>query len=87
MRADLRQSWEVLGEAVQTVMRRHGHIDAYEQLKHLTRGSTITRESLAEFIRSVDLPPGERERLLALSPDTYLGDAAVLARQAADSEP
>ncbi len=87
MRADLQQSWEVLGEAVQTVMRRHGHADAYEQLKQLTRGSAITRESLAEFIRSVDLPRGERERLLAMAPDTYIGDAALLARQAADSEP
>ena len=87
MQADLQQSWEVLGEAVQTVMRRHGHADAYEQLKRLTRGSAITRESLAEFIRSVDLPRGERERLLALAPDTYLGDAALLARQAAASEP
>ena len=87
MQADLQQSWEVLGEAVQTVMRRHGHADAYEQLKRLTRGSAITRESLAEFIRSVDLPPGERERLLAMTPGTYIGDAAQLARQAAGSEP
>jgi len=87
MRADLDNAWEVLGEAVQTVMRRYGHADAYEQLKNLTRGKTITRESLAEFLRTVALPAAERDRLLALTPMGYTGDAAPLARQAADSEP
>jgi len=87
MRADLDNAWELLGEAVQTVMRRYGHADAYEQLKNLTRGKTITRESLAEFLRTVKLPPAERDRLLALTPAAYTGDAATLARQAADSEP
>ena len=87
MRAELDQAWEVLGEAVQTVMRRHGHADAYEQLKTLTRGTGITRGALVAFLRSVALPADERERLLALTPDTYLGDAARLARLAADSEP
>ena len=87
MRADLDSAWELLGEAVQTVMRRHGHTDAYEQLKSLTRGTTITRESLAEFLRTVDLPVAERERLLKLTPASYTGDAAALARLAADSEP
>jgi adenylosuccinate lyase len=87
MRAELDSAWELLGEAVQTVMRRHGHTDAYEQLKSLTRGTTITRESLAEFLRTVDLPVAERERLLKLTPASYTGDAAALARLAADSEP
>jgi adenylosuccinate lyase len=87
MRADLDEAWELLGEAVQTVMRRHGHADAYEQLKSLTRGTTITRESLAAFLHAVDLPVAERDRLLALTPANYTGDAAALARQAADSEP
>ena len=87
MRAELQQAWEVLGEAVQTVMRRHGHVDAYEQLKNLTRGSAITRESLAGFLRTVDLPVAARDRLLALVPEAYTGDAAPLARLAADSEP
>ena len=68
-------------------MRRHGHADAYEQLKTLTRGTGITRGALVAFLRSVALPADERERLLALTPDTYLGDAARLARLAADSEP
>jgi adenylosuccinate lyase len=87
MRADLDNSWELLGEAVQTVMRRYGHGDAYEQLKNLTRGKTITRETLAQFLRAVELPTAERDRLLALTPLDYTGDAATLARQAADSEP
>jgi adenylosuccinate lyase len=87
MQADLDSSWELLGEAVQTVMRRHGHTDAYEQLKSLTRGTTMTRASLAEFLGTVDLPDAERERLLKLTPAAYTGDAAALARRAADSDP
>ncbi|MEQ1801591.1 MAG: adenylosuccinate lyase [Gammaproteobacteria bacterium] len=87
MQLELQQSWEVLGEAVQTVMRRHGHADAYERLKELTRGSAISRESLAAFLRTVDLPAAERDRLLKLTPEGYTGDAALLARRAADSEP
>ncbi len=87
MRLELQQSWEVLGEAVQTVMRRHGHADAYERLKELTRGSAMSRESLAAFLRTIDLPAAERDRLLELTPEAYTGDAARLARLAADSEP
>ncbi len=87
MQGELQQSWEVLGEAVQTVMRKHGHADAYEQLKNLTRGAAITRESLAAFLKTVDLPAAERDRLLALTPETYTGDAAQLARLATESEP
>jgi adenylosuccinate lyase len=87
MQAELDASWQILGEAIQTVMRRFGHADAYEQLKALTRGSTIAREDLQRFLQSVDLPAEERSRLLALTPAAYIGDAARLARQAADSEP
>ncbi|MCL4791791.1 MAG: adenylosuccinate lyase, partial [Gammaproteobacteria bacterium] len=87
MQAELDGSWQILGEAIQTVMRRFGHADAYEQLKALTRGSTIARDDLQRFLQSVDLPDGERARLLALTPAAYIGDAARLARQAADSEP
>lgn len=83
MQRDLQASWEVLGEAVQTVMRRHGHADAYEQLKALTRGTPLTRQSLASFLSAIDLPAEERNRLLALTPETYLGDAARLALEAA----
>jgi adenylosuccinate lyase len=87
MQAELDGSWQILGEAIQTVMRRFGHANAYEQLKALTRGSNISREDLQRFLQSVDLPAGERTRLLALTPAAYTGDAARLARQAADSEP
>jgi adenylosuccinate lyase len=80
MAEDLEQSWEVLAEAVQTVMRRHGIVDAYEQLKALTRGRRITENGLREFIASLDLPAADRERLLALRPEDYIGLAASLGR-------
>jgi adenylosuccinate lyase len=79
--ADLDASWEVLAEAVQTVMRRHGVTDAYEQLKELTRGRPVTRELLREFIESAAIPPADRKRLLALTPAGYVGRAAELARK------
>ena len=79
--ADLDANWEVLAEAVQTVMRRYGITGAYEQLKDLTRGKRLTRDALAEFIRSLPIPEAERERLLALTPATYIGRAADLARR------
>ncbi|MEP7303333.1 MAG: adenylosuccinate lyase, partial [Caldimonas sp.] len=81
--ADLDAAWEVLAEPVQTVMRRHGIADPYEQLKALTRGKTITKEGLHEFIRGLAIPAGERERLLAMTPRSYLGKAAELARREA----
>jgi adenylosuccinate lyase len=79
--ADLDAAWEVLAEAVQTVMRRHGLPDAYEQLKAFTRGKAITREAIGRFIDALDLPPAERARLHALTPATYIGHAALLARR------
>ena len=78
--ADLDSAWEVLAEPVQTVMRRHGVENPYEQLKALTRGTGITREALQAFIATLAIPADERERLLALTPATYVGDAARLAR-------
>ena len=78
---DLDASWEVLAEAVQTVMRRHGLPNPYEQLKALTRGQGINAASMREFIQSLDLPEAERERLLAMAPGDYTGLAAELARQ------
>jgi adenylosuccinate lyase len=78
--AELDANWEVLAEAVQTVMRRYGIEDAYEQLKHLTRGSRITPEALAAFIRGLAIPDEAKARLLALTPATYTGRAADLAR-------
>jgi len=79
LRADLEATWEVLAEAVQTVMRRYGLPEPYEQLKALTRGKGITRESLQQFIGGLAIPAAERERLLALAPWTYIGKAAALA--------
>jgi adenylosuccinate lyase len=79
--AELNGRWEVLAEAIQTVMRRHGHSDAYEQLKELTRGREIDAGALRAFIQKLDLPAAERSRLLALEPSTYTGLAAKLARR------
>jgi adenylosuccinate lyase len=79
--ADLEDRWEVLAEAIQTVMRRYGLTDAYEQLKELTRGREINRETLREFISKLDIPANERLRLLKLEPSSYTGLAARLARR------
>ncbi|MBK5102757.1 MAG: adenylosuccinate lyase [Burkholderiales bacterium] len=81
LRADLESTWEVLAEAVQTVMRRYGLPEPYEQLKTLTRGKGITPESLRQFIGQLAIPDAERQRLLALTPWTYTGKAAELARR------
>ena len=78
--ADLDASWEVLAEAVQTVMRRHGLPNPYEQLKALTRGQGITAESMRGFIEGLDLPAEAKQRLLAMTPGSYTGVAAQLAR-------
>jgi adenylosuccinate lyase len=85
--ADLDGNWEVLGEAIQTVMRRHGQADAYEQLKDLTRGERIGPDRLREFIRGLDLPQNVIDRLLALTPATYTGAAVHLARDLTGTGP
>lgn len=81
LREDLDRAWEVLGEAVQTVMRAQGIPDAYERLKAYTRGRPIDREAMREFIVSLPLAPADRQRLLELTPATYLGLAADLVRR------
>ena len=83
MAEDLDDNWEVLAEPIQTVMRRYGVTGAYEQLKELTRGKEgITRESLHEFIKGLQgIPEADLKRLLALTPATYTGKAAQLARK------
>jgi adenylosuccinate lyase len=78
---DLHDAWEVLAEAVQTVMRIHGIPDAYDRLKAFTRGRPVDERAIREFIASLDLPPGEKDRLLALEPRKYLGLAPILARR------
>lgn len=80
--ADLDAAWEVLAEPIQTVMRRHGLPNPYERLKELTRGKSITRETLAAFIESLELPTNEKTRLLAMTPALYTGLAATLAKRA-----
>ncbi len=78
--ADLAGAWEVLAEALQTVMRRHGVARPYERLKELTRGQRISREELRALIDSLELPPETRRRLLELSPAGYTGNAEEQAR-------
>lgn len=79
---DLNNSWEVLAEPIQTVMRRYNIENAYDKLKELTRGKGgINRESLAVFIQTLDIPASEKQRLQALSPETYIGKAAELAKR------
>ena len=81
IRQDVDNSWEVLAEAVQTVMRRYGIPEPYEKLKALTRGQAVSKELLAEFITSLDIPQPEKKRLLALTPSAYIGLAATLATE------
>ncbi|WP_114241248.1 adenylosuccinate lyase [Dyella sp. C9] len=78
--ADLDASWEVLAEAVQTVMRRYGLPEPYEQLKALTRGQGITKDSMRTFITGLDLPADAKQRLLDLTPGGYIGLAEPLAK-------
>ncbi len=80
IQSDIDQSWEVLGEAVQTVMRRYGVPEPYEKLKDLTRGKTVTRELLHDFVQSLDIPDDAKQRLLELTPATYTGLAGTLAK-------
>ncbi|MFD0738056.1 adenylosuccinate lyase [Lysobacter koreensis] len=79
--ADLDASWEVLAEAVQTVMRRHGLPNPYEQLKALTRGHGINEQSMREFIAALELPADARQRLLDMTPGSYSGLAEQLAKE------
>ena len=81
LQQDLDENLEVLAEAVQTVMRRYGIPEPYEQLKRLTRGQRIDRQALDTFIGELQLPDEARERLLALTPASYIGQAATLARE------
>jgi adenylosuccinate lyase len=81
IRADLDTTWEVLAEAVQTVMRRYAVDSPYEKLKELTRGRTIDEASIREFIGQLDIPAEEKARLLVMTPSTYLGNAVEMAQK------
>jgi adenylosuccinate lyase len=80
--ADLDANWEVLAEPIQTVMRRYGIANPYEQLKELTRGKAgMTRDTLHAFIDGLAMPDAEKARLKTLTPASYTGIAVELARQ------
>ena len=81
LQADLNRSWEVLAEPIQTVMRRFGVAGAYEQLKEVTRGQTVSPEALHALIRSLNIPDEDKQRLLDMTPASYIGKAAELARR------
>ena len=78
--ADLNQHWEVLGEAIQTVMRRYGITDAYEQLKKFSRGEKLTQEKIALFIKEINIPDDAKNELLKLTPHNYIGYANILVK-------
>jgi adenylosuccinate lyase len=78
--ADVSDAWEVLAEAVQTVMRRYGIENPYEKLKELTRGQAVTKDVLREFIGTLEIPDNEKQRLLELTPESYIGIADRQAR-------
>ena len=79
--ADLDGAWEVLAEPIQTVMRRYGVQGAYEKLKDATRGKTVTAADLHGLIAALDIPQADKDRLLAMTPGSYIGKAAELAKR------
>jgi adenylosuccinate lyase len=79
--ADLDAAWEVLAEPIQTVMRRYGVPGAYEKLKEVTRGKRVTAQALHGLIQGLDIPQADKDRLLAMTPASYVGKAAELARR------
>ncbi len=78
---DLDSAWEVLAEPIQTVMRRYSVPEAYEKLKATTRGNTVTKEDLHKLINALEIPESEKTRLLAMTPGSYVGKAAELAKR------
>jgi adenylosuccinate lyase len=80
MLQDLDNTWEVLAEAIQTVMRRYALENPYEQLKALTRGKGITAESLKSFITDLDIPDDAKTRLMNITPADYIGNAADMGK-------
>ena len=87
MAAELETEWEVLAEAIQTLMRRYGLPEPYEQLKALTRGQSVDAEEVRAFVRTLDLPPPAKARLLALTPGDYIGLAEELVRRGRAPQP
>ena len=81
LQEDLDHAWEVLAEPIQTVMRRYGVQGAYEKLKEVTRGKTVLAEDLHRLINGLEIPQADKDRLLAMTPASYVGKAAELARR------
>lgn len=81
IQSDLDDHWEILTEAIQTVLRAHGIADAYEQLKHFSRGKAMKREDIKNFIQTLDIPKESKERLLQLTPHSYIGLAKQLTQK------
>jgi adenylosuccinate lyase len=81
MRQELGDHWEVLAEAVQTILRKEGRQDAYEKLKDMTRGEKIDQESMGNFIRSLKISNDDKDVLLGLSPESYVGEAPKIVEQ------
>ena len=75
MSAELDDHWEVVSEAIQTVLRKSGQSKAYEQLKELTRGEKVNRKVLVDYILNLDIPKEDKDNLLSLTPQTYTGIA------------
>jgi len=84
--ADLDNAWEVLAEPIQTVMRKAGIDEPYEKLKALTRGQKVTRETISEFLTTLDLPQDDLQRLLEMTPESYIGIAPELADLAGEAQ-
>ena len=77
---DLENAWEVLAEPVQTVMRRYNIPEPYEKLKALTRGNTITKAAIQEFVQTLDIPQQARDELMVMTPSSYIGNAVAQAK-------
>ena len=78
MKIELNDHWEVLAEAIQTILRKTGSDNAYEQLKNMTQGTKITQSSIVEFVKLLRLPKEEKDKLIALAPEEYIGIAPKL---------
>ena len=78
--SELNNHWEVLAEAVQTILRKNGHPDAYEKIKELTRGETVSKKSIREIISTLDVSSNDKDVLMRLTPGGYTGLSAVLAK-------
>jgi adenylosuccinate lyase len=78
MKADLEKEWAIITEAIQTIMRKNGIMDAYDQMKHIARGKEISQEDIRVFVKKLDINAEDKQRLLALEPQSYIGLAADL---------